>query len=276
MIRVILVQNKVGDSTEDNVDRAMNMIRQAVIKEERTTKPILAILSECFNSPYGVKFFNKYAELIPEGYTSKALSAVAKELGIYIIGGSYPERDYQNPKIIYNTCTVWGPNGELIATYRKIHVTLTESAVLTPGDKFTVINIGPARIGIGICYDIQFDELSLIYRNAGCNLLVFPAIFCLTRGPLTWELYQRSRANDTQTFVTMVSNARDHANDYVAWGHTMLVDPWGQVVKSLKEEEDVIVTDIDFSVIDKVKEEIPINRQRRTDLYEVVAKVPIE
>ncbi|XP_059610860.1 omega-amidase NIT2-like [Phlebotomus argentipes] len=285
LIRLILVQHKVGDVKEDNVARAVSMVKSAVAKEKKSSVPILVVLPECFNSPYGVKFFDKYAETIPDGYTSKALSGLAKELGIYLVAGSFPERDAQNPKTLYNACTVWNPKGELIAKHRKVHlfdvdipngITFKESDGFTPGKQFTIVDVGPARIGIGICYDIQFEEFARIYRNEGCNLLIYPASFSLTTGPLSWELYQRSRANDTQSFVTMVSNARDYANDYVAWGHTMLVDPWGQVVKSLNEDEGFIATDVDFTICDQVREQIPVINQRRTDLYDIVVKIPIK
>lgn len=158
VIRLILIQHKVGDIKEDNVSRALTMIRSAVAKEKKTTVPILVVLPECFNSPYGVKFFDKYAETIPDGYTSKALSGIAKELGIYLVAGSFPERDVQKPKTLYNTCTVWNPKGELITKHRKVHlfdvdipngITFKESDGFTPGNQFTIVDVGPARIGIG-------------------------------------------------------------------------------------------------------------------------------
>uniref|UniRef100_A0A1B0GN29 omega-amidase n=1 Tax=Phlebotomus papatasi TaxID=29031 RepID=A0A1B0GN29_PHLPP len=158
MYEVVAKHRTAGDVKEDNVTYVMGKIRAAVADEKRTSVPILVVLPELFNSPYGPQFFDKYAELIPDGYTSKALSAIAKELGIYIIGGSYPERDPQNPKTLYNTCTVWGPKGELLAKHRKVHlydievpnkVTFKESTAMTPGKNYTIVEIGPAKIGIG-------------------------------------------------------------------------------------------------------------------------------
>lgn len=104
------------------MDHAVDEIRKAVLKYN----PRVIALPECFNAPYGEEFFDKYAELIPSGPTSQRLSSVAKELGIYLIGGSIPERDATDSKVLYNTATVWSPNGELIAKHRKVCVVFNE------------------------------------------------------------------------------------------------------------------------------------------------------
>lgn len=111
-----LIQLVGGDNKEQNVQHAIDEIRKAVAKYH----PRVVALPECFNAPYGEEFFDKYAELVPNGPTCAALSAIAKELNIYLLGGSIPERDSDNPKILYNTATVWSPNGEMIAKHRKV------------------------------------------------------------------------------------------------------------------------------------------------------------
>uniref|UniRef100_T1GSV3 omega-amidase n=1 Tax=Megaselia scalaris TaxID=36166 RepID=T1GSV3_MEGSC len=111
--------------------------------------------------------------------------------------------------------------------------------------------------------------MARLYRNAGCEMLVYPAAFNMTTGPLHWELLQRSRANDNQLFVVTISPARDETADYIAWGHSMIVDPWAKVVKSAKENEEILVHDIDFSLVKQVREQIPVFVQRRTDLYKL-------
>jgi omega-amidase len=123
-------------------------------------------------------------------------------------------------------------------------ITFKESEVLTGGNKFTVFEINKCRIGVGICYDMRFDELSRIYRNKGCDMLVYPGAFNMKTGPLHWELLARARANDNQLFVASVSPARDVNADYVAWGHSLVVDPWGKVLQSASETETTIVQDI--------------------------------
>lgn len=97
-----------------------------------------------------------------------------------------------------------------------------ESDVLSPGNSLAILNVDDFKIGIGICYDIQFDELARIYRNKGCNMLLYPAAFDITTGPMFWELLQRARANDLQLFVASVAPARDTNAEYVTWGITIL------------------------------------------------------
>lgn len=211
----------------------------------------MVILPECFNSPYGTNFFAEYAEAIPDGFTSQELSRTAKELGIFLHGGSFPEKDQGR---LYNTAVVWGPNGDLIAKHRKVHlfdmdipgkVHFKESDVLTPGDSFTTFQINEHfKVGLGVCYDIRFDEMARIYRNKGCNFLIYPGAFDVYTGPMHWELLAKSRALDTQCYVATVSPARDLTTDYVAYGHSMLVDPWGRVVKSAKEGKETIIVDL--------------------------------
>lgn len=96
----------------------------------------------------------------------------------------------------------------------------------------------------GICFDIEFDEFARVYRNEGCNFLVYPAAFPIYTGELHWELYQRARAADTQSYVTMVSASRDYTNPFVNWGYTTLVDPWARVIKKAGEDEEIIKADL--------------------------------
>lgn len=106
---------KIGMNKLENLVHATNCIRKTVAID----KPKIVALPECFNSPYGTKYFNEYAENIPDGKTCKTLSDLAKELNVYLIGGTIPERDDIDKKL-YNTCTVWSPTGDLIAKYRKV------------------------------------------------------------------------------------------------------------------------------------------------------------
>lgn len=111
-----VIQSLCGDNKDENVRHVMDEIRKAVAKHQ----PRVVALPEFFNAPYGEQFFEQYAELVPEGPTCAALSAIAKELNIYLVGGSIPERDPDNSRKLYNTATVWSPNGKMIAKHRKV------------------------------------------------------------------------------------------------------------------------------------------------------------
>lgn len=179
----------------------------------------------------------------------------------------------------------------------KGQLTFKESEVLSPGDDLTTFEVKQWKIGIGICYDIRFEEMARLYRNKGCHMLIYPAAFNMTTGPKHWSLLQRARANDNQLYVSCVSASRDNDAAYVAWGHTQIVNPWGQIIQELRETEDMIVTDLgerlpytqwqvlplkfnfqcrllflDMKVVEEVRAQIPVFSQRRTDLYDTIWK----
>ncbi|KYQ50911.1 Omega-amidase NIT2 [Trachymyrmex zeteki] len=151
-------------------------------------------------------------------------------------------------------------------------ITFRESDSLSAGNSLTVFEAKGCKIGIGICYDIRFEEMARLYRNKGCQMLVYPAAFNVTTGPLHWSLLQRARATDNQLYVACVSPARGSPPGYVAWGHTQLTNPWGEILGELDAVEDMIVSDIDLKIVDEVREQIPVFNQRRTDLYDTIWK----
>ncbi|XP_069060852.1 omega-amidase NIT2 isoform X2 [Pleurodeles waltl] len=245
--RLALIQLFVSPVKSDNLNRACKLIREAAQEGAK-----VVALPECFNSPYGTKFFPEYAEQIP-GESTKVLSDVAKECDIYLIGGSIPEEDAGK---LYNTCAVFGPDGTMLLKHRKIHlfdinvpgkICFQESETLSPGDSFSV-----------------FDTR--------CQLLVYPGAFNMTTGPAHWELLQRSRALDNQVYVATASPARDEKASYVAWGHSSVVSPWGDVLSKAGPDETVTYTDIDLQYLTDVRQQIPIHFQKRADLYSVEAK----
>ncbi|XP_067402252.1 omega-amidase NIT2 isoform X2 [Emydura macquarii macquarii] len=270
--RLALIQLHVSAVKSDNLNQACGLVRKAAAQGAK-----VVALPECFNSPYGPKYFPEYAEKIP-GESTQKLSEVAKECGIYLIGGSIPEEDAGK---LYNTCTVFGPDGIMLAKHRKIHlfdinvpgkIQFQESETLSPGDSFSVFDTPYCKVGLGICYDIRFAELAQIYTQKGCQLLVYPGAFNMTTGPAHWELLQRARAVDNQVYVATASPARDEKASYVAWGYSTVVNPWGEVLAKAGTEETVIYTDIDLKKLAEIRQQIPIHTQKRSDLYSIEAK----
>ena len=126
-----------------------------------------------------------------------------------------------------------------------------------------------ATIGIGICYDIRFVELSRIMALKGAELLIFPGAFNMTTGPAHWQLLFRSRALDNQVFAIGVAPALDKNANYNSYGHSIAINPWGELIEELDYEEELKVIEIDLDEIKKVREEIPVLKNRRSDLYEI-------
>jgi len=262
----------VGRSKSDNLSQAVKLIEEA-----SSNGATVVALPECFNSPYGSKYFKEYSETIP-GNTTKVLSEAAAKSKIFLIGGSIPEVDDGK---LYNTCTVFNPEGEIVAQHRKIHlfdidipgkITFKESETLSCGNTLTTFDTPACKIGIGICYDIRFAEIAQLYAREGCGVLLYPGAFNMTTGPMHWELLQRARALDNQLYVGAISPARDTAADYIAWGHTTMVNPWGEVIGKADEKQQIIYADIDLDVLKTVRQQIPVTVQRRTELYDVVKK----
>jgi len=233
----------------------------------------LVILPEMFTCPYNIKLFDEYSENETDGETIAALSKKAKELGIYIFGGSIPEKE--NDKT-YNSCFVFSRKGEVIGKHRKMHlfdinikdrIEFKESDVLTAGNEVTVIQTDLCKIGVAICYDIRFPELSRKMTLMGAELLVLPAAFNMTTGPAHWELSIRTRALDNQFFVAAVSTARDENASYVAYGNSMIADPWGSIFARAGVSEEIIFAEISKEKIDRIRNELPLLKHRREDLY---------
>eukprot|EP00112_Aurelia_sp_Birch-Aquarium-sp1_P016652 Seg3796.1 transcript_id=Seg3796.1/GoldUCD/mRNA.D3Y31 product="Omega-amidase NIT2" protein_id=Seg3796.1/GoldUCD/D3Y31 len=265
-----LVQLKVSANKAENLTRAKALVTKAA---ENGAK--LVSLPECFNSPYGTQYFAEYAETIP-GETTNFLSKIAKELKIHLIGGSIPE---SHDGKLYNTSTVFGPDGTMLGEFRKLHlfdidvpggITFKESAVLSPGNKLLTFEAGPCKVGIGICYDMRFPELAHLYDQKGCNLLIYPGAFNMTTGPAHWQSLITSRALDNQLYVGACSPARDESSTYVAWGHSTVIDPWGKIVAKADEKEDIIYATIDAERVESIRNQIPTHFQKRKDIYNIV------
>jgi omega-amidase len=268
-LKIALIQFLSSSSKQQNITRACDLIRQAATNGAR-----LIVLPEIWNSPYGVKYFSQYAETIPDGETTQALSACARQSNIYLVGGSIPERDGEK---LYNTSTIFDPNGKLLGIFRKIHLfdidipgkmTFKESDALSPGQELFTFDIDQQyRIGLAICYDIRFPSLASLYSKRQCHVLLYPGAFNMTTGPAHWELLLRSRALDNQMYVAGISPAHDEQADYKAWGHTTLVDPWGTVVTKCEMNEEIIYGDIDIEHLNTIRKQLPYLSQQRDDIY---------
>ncbi|KAF2206085.1 nitrilase family protein-like protein [Delitschia confertaspora ATCC 74209] len=304
-LKLALIQLSTTSSKSTNLSHARTKVLEAAKQGAK-----LVVLPECFNSPYGTKYFSKYAEvLMPKGSkdseptkeqspTFHALRDMAKEAGVWIVGGSIPERE-ESPgsdsntgegkgeedgtkEKLYNTSLSFSPSGDLVCTHRKIHlfdidipgkIRFKESEVLSPGNKISVFDMPEyGKVAVAICYDIRFPELATIAARRGAFLLLYPGAFNLTTGALHWELQGRARAMDNQVFVGLCSPARDMEAEYHAWGHSMVVDPNAEVLGQLEEKEDILVRELEAGRIEEVRKGIPLYTQRRFDVYPDVSQ----
>ena len=277
-LKLALIQLAAGPDKAANLAHA-----RAKVIEASTAGASLIVLPECFNSPYGTNHFPKYAETLlpsPPSQTQSpsyhALSALAAETKTYLLGGSIPEYAPETQKY-HNTSLFFGPDGALLATHRKVHlfdidipgkITFRESDVLAPGNKITLAHVPPyGTVAVAICYDIRFPELATVAARRGAFLLLYPGAFNTTTGPLHWALQARARAMDNQVYVGVCSPARDEKADYKAYGHTMVVDPNAEVLSEAQESEEIVYADLSENRIEEVRKGIPLQGQRRFDVY---------
>ena len=236
----------------------------------------LAVLPEMFCCPYSNRFFRAYGE--EEGGPAwSLLSQTARELQIYLVGGSMPELSGGR---VYNTSYVFDREGRQIARHRKAHLfdidveggqRFRESETLTPGDKATVFDTEFGKMGLCICFDFRFQELAKVMADGGAQLFLVPAAFNMTTGPAHWELLFRQRAVDNQVFTLGTAPARNEAEEYVSYGNSILVDPWGTVLARAGAGEEILTAEIDFDRLRSIRRQLPIRAARRPDLYQAAA-----
>lgn len=268
MLKIALCQLPVKAEKQENLNQAALMLQEAASAGAQ-----VAVLPEMFNCPYDIHCFRNYAENIPSGETVSQLSNLARIHGLFLIGGSIPELVGE---LLYNTSIVFNPKGEIIAKHRKAHlfdvcvkngIEFKESQVLSAGNTPTVFETPWGKFGLEICYDIRFPELTRKMAKDGARVVIVPAAFNMTTGPAHWELLFRSRALDNQIFILGTSPARNLQAAYVAYGHSIAVNPWGQIIAQLDEKPGVLLADLNLSQIEEVREALPIWKQRREDLY---------
>lgn len=257
----------VKNDQKASVEKAMENIERLAARGAN-----MIVLPEMFNCPYDTKTFAKCAE--PEGgETWQKMSEAARKNNIYLISGTVPEVDGDQ---IYNTSYVFDPEGLQIAKHRKIHMFdidikngqyFKESDALTAGDSPTIVDTAYGKIGIAVCYDVRFPELARYMAEKGARILIYPASFNMTTGPVHWELLFRARAVDNQVFTVGCAPARDDDATYVSYGHSIVVSPWGDVLGALADEEGFLMGTLDLGDVEKIRGQLPLIKHLRRDLY---------
>jgi nitrilase len=247
----------------ENLDAASQLIGKAAESGAR-----LVALPEyfCF---MGQKDHDKLAirETEGSGPIQEFLSDQARRHGIYVVGGTLPLASPDAMRV-YNTSLVYGPMGESLVRYDKIHLfnfrrgteSYDESIAIKPGDAVRTFDTPFAKVGLSVCYDLRFPEL---YRALGqVDLILVPAAFTYTTGKAHWELLLRTRAIENQCYVLAPAQGGVHPNGRRTWGHSMLIDPWGDIVDVLAEGPGVVGGNIDAARLADVRAALPALRHR--------------
>lgn len=268
-ITIGLCQIHVVDDKEQNIKKAIEMIKNAIAKNAD-----FIVLPEMFNCPYENEKFIEYGENEKDSQTLKKIAEISKENQVYILAGSIPEKENEK---IFNTSYLF-ENGKIIAKHRKMHlfdidvkgkIYFKESDTLTAGNSITVAKTKFGNIGIGICYDIRFPELTRLMAEEGAEIIFYPGAFNLTTGPAHWELLFRTRALDNQVYCIGVAPALNKTASYNSYGHSIITNPWGEVVSQGDYEEELIIAKINLKKVKEVREELPLIKNKRNDIYKL-------
>ena len=273
-IKIAVVQYEIPSDWSATMDRVDGLLRQA-----RDMGADLAILPELFNQPYEMPLVPRMAEPIPEGRTCRRLSAWSRELGLHLVGGSIAEKAPDGR--IFNTATLWDADGRLLAAHRKMHlfdvdlpggVKVTESAVFGAGNRVTFADVLGLRIGLAVCYDVRFPELFRLMALAGVEFAAVPGAFNNVSGPAHWEMTLRNRAAENTFYVAGVSGLAPADAAYHSWGHSMVVDPFAEVLVNLERREGVGLAELRPERLAEVRRRLPVLSQRRADVYDLRLK----
>ncbi|NMM38826.1 MAG: carbon-nitrogen hydrolase family protein [Glaciimonas sp.] len=209
-----------------------------------------------------------HAESAGSGPLQAAMAEMARQNGVWLVGGTLPMAAPESGKVM-NTTLVFDPQGSCVCHYDKIHLfgftkgdeSYDESRTIVPGAEVATFVAPFGRVGLSVCYDLRFPEL---YRAMGeCALIVVPAAFTYTTGRAHWEILLRARAIENQCYVLAAAQGGVHPNGRRTWGHSMLIDPWGEIKAVLAEGEGVVVGEFDPQLLARVRENLPALRHRK-------------
>lgn len=265
-LRVAAVQMNSG------LDPSMNLAHaEAAIRSAAQQGAKLIVLPELFPCLGDMSDILQRAEPIP-GPTSRAMSHLARELQIFLCAGSLCEQSAQVNKG-YNTSLLFSPQGELLASYRKIHlfdidlpdrVTYRESRYMIPGEQLCCTPIGNAVVGQATCYDLRFPELFRKLTESGTTLFAIPAAFTRTTGEAHWQVLLRARAIENQSFIIAANQCGRHGGSLETYGHSQIIDPWGRVLAEAGHEPQILIADLDLAEQAKIRANLPCLQHRRT------------
>lgn len=262
--RVAAIQMVSTPSVDENVTAATRLIAEAARQGAQ-----LVLLPEYW-AAMGMHENDKIAlaEQIGEGPIQTFMSKAAQEYKVWLIGGTLPMAASGADKVL-NTMMVYDPSGERVTRYDKIHLfsftkgeeSYDEARTIVRGSDVATFDAPFGKVGLSVCYDLRFPEL---YRAMGdCTLIVVPAAFTYTTGKAHWEILLRARAIENQCYVLAAAQGGRHVNGRTTWGHSMLIDPWGEIKALWTDGEGLAIGDIDPHHLSGIRDNLPALRHRK-------------
>ena len=259
------VQMLASSDKDANLKEAEARIREAAAKGAQ-----LVALPEVFNWR-GEKGEEKlFAEQVP-GPTSTLMAQIAGQLNIFLLAGSILE-ELPGSNKVYNTSLLFDPRGRLLARYRKIHlfdvqieggVSTMESETRQGGEEVVAAETELCRMGLTICYDLRFPELFRALVAKGAELIFVPSAFTALTGEAHWEPLLRARAIENQVYIIAPDQVGHNPKSFAAYGHSMMVDPWGRILARASDRPGVVFAEIDLTYLAKIRAQLPALSHRK-------------
>ena len=268
-LKMAAVQMNSRDDKAVNLDAALGLIDRAAAAGAR-----FVALPEVWTYLGPADGNRRHAEPIP-GPTVELLAERARRHRIYLHAGSMYELR-AGESLVRNTTAVLAPDGQLIATYSKIHMfdvvldgvaSYEESATVAPGDELVTFDVDGVTVGLAICYDLRFPELFRILALRGADVIVLPAAFTMTTGKDHWEVLLRARAIENGVYMVAPAQIGQHPPGNWCYGRSLIVDPWGTVLATAPDLETVVVADIDLDQVQRVRRQVPSLANRMPERY---------
>ena len=271
---IAVCQMQSTDSKDANRDQARGLIERAKARGAK-----VVFLPECFDFVGTSKASVASAAETLQDKTIKFYSETAAAKNLWLSLGGFHEKpnDFESDPRIYNSHILIDNKGKISAVYRKTHlfdvdikdgVTLKENDHTRPGPCVVPPVKTPAgNMGLAICYDLRFPELSIVLAQMGADILSFPSAFTIPTGMAHWHALLRSRAIENQCYVVAAAQVGKHNEKRASYGHALVVDPWGCVIAECSNKPDVVFAEIDVEYLSKVRREMPVWSHRRHDLY---------
>jgi len=234
----------------------------------------LVALPELFNCLGPPRSMIEAAEAVP-GPTSEFMSQLAARAKIFLLAGSLAERCESSGRV-FNTSLLFGPDGQLLASYRKIHlfdvdlpqqVSFQESNWFSPGEAIVAVETELGRLGLATCYDLRFPELFRQLAERRVDVLLTPSAFTRATGRDHWEVLLRARAIENQVYVLAPNQFGSHPESMVTFGRSMIVDPWGTVMAVCPDHGQLAAATIDLNRLASIRAQLPALSHRRHDVF---------
>jgi nitrilase len=267
--RVAAIQMTSAHDVTQNLLSAEKLIQRAVDQDAK-----LIVLPEMF-AIMGLDQMDKvkYRETIDHGRIQDFLREQALKHNIFLIGGTIPIAASLDSNKVYAACLVFNGQGQRIARYDKIHLfdveireqneKYSESHTTLPGNDVVVVDTPFGKLGLAVCYDIRFPELFRMMHIREVEIIAFPAAFTFITGSAHWDILVRARAIENQVYIIAAAQTGIHSNQRKTYGHSMIVNPWGNVQAALPKEEGIVVADVDLNDLHRIRGDFPTLKHRK-------------